>query len=240
MINMSRQRENTLTPPVTERHRELDPICGIRLEMIHFFADAEPNVQEVLSQVETPDSLDVFFRHLSAQAKQQLFLWQIRQVTPLSGRFSINLSLNMIAQPTFVQSLITQADPARIIIEIQDPGTMAHLGHSEQQHVLTSVRILRRAGFHVWLDDLYPQQLLTWQSSGMRFGAVKISSTLFHQFRSAQHQLASLIVRYRQVGRRVVIEGVETRQDYALSLESGADAVQGFLLRDTMPGGQAL
>ncbi len=69
----------------------------------------------------------------------------------------------------------------------------------------------------------------------MGFDAVKISNTLFHQFRTAEHQLTRLIARYRQIGRRVVIEGVETRQDYALSLESGADAVQGFLLRDTMP-----
>lgn len=232
---MSRQRANTLTPPATERHHELEQICGIRLELIHFFADAEPNVQEVLSQVKTRDSLDAFFRHLSAQAKQQLFLWQVRQVTPLSGRFSINLSLNMIIQPTFVQSLVTQADPARIIIEIQDPGTLLHLGHSEQHNVLTSLRILRRAGFNVWLDDLYPQQLPAWQSSGMGFDAVKISNTLFHQFRTAEHQLTRLIAHYRQIGHRVVIEGVETRQDYALSLESGADAVQGFLLRGTMP-----
>lgn len=225
--------ENVLISSEMSQHRELAAVCGIRLEMIYFFADSASNVSEVLSKVETDCSLDTFFRQLSVQAKQQLFLWQIQQVTTLPGHFSLNLSLNMIIQPAFVQALITLAQPARIIIEIQDPGTLSDLTQSERQKVLAAVRTLCRAGFKVWLDDLYPQQVCSWQFSGIRFDAIKISSALFHQLRTTGPQLACLIARYREVGERVVIEGVETEHDFAIGRSSGADAVQGFLLRDT-------
>jgi hypothetical protein len=57
---------------------------------------------------------------------------------------------------------------------------------------------------------LYPHQVPIWQRTGMRFDAIKISSELFHQLRTAEPQLAALIARYREMGERVVIEGVET------------------------------
>ncbi|ENT2994015.1 EAL domain-containing protein [Raoultella planticola] len=232
---MSRKIENVRFPSEMSHHRELSPVCGIRLEMIHFFADSVSNVTEVLSQIQTKLSPDAFFRHLSVQAKQQLFLWQIQQVIALPGRFSLNMSLNMMTQPAFIQTLIAQGRPTRIIIEIQDPGNMQHLARDERQIVLAAIRTLYRAGFKVWLDDLYPHQVPIWQRTGMRFDAIKISSELFHQLRTAEPQLAALIARYREMGERVVIEGVETGQDYALSRDSGADAVQGFLLRDPLP-----
>ncbi len=72
-MNMSRKIENVRFPSEMSHHRELSPVCGIRLEMIHFFADSVSNVTEVLSQIQTKLSPDAFFRHLSVQAKQQLF-----------------------------------------------------------------------------------------------------------------------------------------------------------------------
>lgn len=35
-MNMSRKIENVRFPSEMSHHRELSPVCGIRLEMIHF------------------------------------------------------------------------------------------------------------------------------------------------------------------------------------------------------------
>ena len=82
---MNRFSEQTRHVPELPRNAELLRITGIRLQRIHFFDDASLDVCEVLSQVRTPLPLDLFFKHLSITAKQQLFLWQMRQVLALSG-----------------------------------------------------------------------------------------------------------------------------------------------------------
>lgn len=59
---------------------------------------------------------------------------------------------------------------------------------------------------------------------------------MFHQFRESEWQLRVLINQFRGLGERVVIEGVETQEDYAICRVSGADAVQGFLFaQEIMP-----
>ena len=77
-----------------------------------------------------------------------------------------------------------------------------------------------------------------WRLSGIRFDAIKIESGMFHQFRTSEWQLRVLVNQFRGLGERVVIEGVETPQDYAICRMSGADAVQGFLFeQEVLPKG---
>lgn len=226
---MNRFSEQARYVPELPRNAELLRITGIRLQRIHFFDDASLDVCEVLSQVRTPLPLDLFFKHLSITAKQQLFLWQMQRVLALSGSYSLNLSVRMLTCLSWVTRLTKQVHQGRIVIEIQDPGSMMRLDKAEQQAVCIAVKTLVRHGFRVWLDDVSPELFFVWRLSGIRFDAIKIESGMFHQFRTSEWQLRVLVNQFRGLGERVVIEGVETPQDYAICRMSGADAVQGFL-----------
>ena len=211
---MNRFSEQARYVPELPRNAELLRITGIRLQRIHFFDDASLDVCEVLSQVRTPLPLDLFFKHLSIAAKQQLFLWQMQRV---------------LTSLSWITRLTKQVHQGRIVIEIQDPGSMMRLDKAEQQAVCIAVKTLVRHGFRVWLDDVSPELFFVWRLSGIRFDAIKIESGMFHQFRTSEWQLRVLVNQFRGLGERVVIEGVETPQDYAICRMSGADAVQGFL-----------
>ena len=234
--DMNRPNEQAQYLPARPRNAELLRITGIRLQRIHFFDDASLDVREVLSQVRTSLPLDLFFKHLSTTAKQQLFLWQMQRVLALPGSYSLNVSVRMLTCMSWVTRLIKRAHQGRIVIEIQDPGTMMRLEKSEQQAVCIAIRALVRHGFRVWLDDVSPELFFVWRLSGVRFDAIKIESGMFHQFRESEWQLRVLINQFRGLGERVVIEGVETPEDYAICRVSGADAVQGFLFaQEIMP-----
>lgn len=233
---MNRLSEQARYVPELPRNAELLRITGIRLQRIHFFDDASLDVREVLSQVRTQLPLDLFFKHLSVTAKQQLFMWQMQRVLALPGSYSLNLSVRMLTCLSWISRLTKQTHQGRIVIEIQDPGTMMRLEKAEQQAVGIAIKTLVRHGFRVWLDDVSPELFFVWRLSGIRFDAIKIESGMFHQFRSSEWQLRVLVNQFRGLGERIVIEGVETAQDYAICRMSGADAVQGFFFeQETVP-----
>ena len=113
---MNRFSEQARYVPELPRNAELLRITGIRLQRIHFFDDASLDVCEVLSQVRTPLPLDLFFKHLSIAAKQQLFLWQMQRVLALSGSYSLNLSVRMLTSLSWITRLTKQVHQGRIVI----------------------------------------------------------------------------------------------------------------------------
>ncbi len=64
---------------------------------------------------------------------------------------------------------------------------MQHLAGDERQIVLAAIRTLYRAGFKVWLDDLYPHQVPIWQRTGMRFDAIKSPASYFTSSEQQNH-----------------------------------------------------
>lgn len=136
----------------------------------------------------------------------------MRQVLALSGSYSLNLSVRMLTCLSWIAQLARQAHQGRIVIEIQDPGTMMRLEKAEQQAVCIAVKTLVRHGFRVWLDDVSPELFFVWRLSGIRFDAIKIESGMFHQFRTSDWQLRVLVNQFRGLGERVVIEGWKRRR----------------------------
>lgn len=106
---------------------------------------------------------------------------------------------------------------------------MMHLDKAEQQAVCIAVKRWCVTGFACGWMMFRLSYFFVWRLSGIRFDAIKIESGMFHQFRTSEWQLRVLVNQFRGLGERVVIEGVETPQDYAICRMSGADAVQGFL-----------
>lgn len=142
----------------------------------------------MLSQVRTPLPLDLFFKHLSIAAKQQLFLWQMQRVLALSGSYSLNLSVRMLTCLSWVTRLTKQVHQGRIVIEIQDPGSMMRLEKAEQQAVCIAVKTLVRHGFRVWLDDVSPELFL---SGGCRASVSMPSKLKVECFISSEHRSGS-------------------------------------------------
>lgn len=223
MLNMLQACEKSAA------YRQLEPVAGIRLEKIHFFADPGRSLHEVLSQLHHAYDAETFFRQLSTRARETLFLEQMSMVLTQQGHFTLNLSLSLLLTPTFIEKLLARGHQQRIILEIQDPQSLLPLDEQQQEHAFSAIRALHTAGYRVWLDDLLPLHFVCWQRAGIRFDAVKIDHQLFRQLSDTPARLAMLVARYRYLGEQIVIEGVETPQDFTLCQQSGACAVQGFL-----------
>lgn len=206
-------------------------ITGIRLEVIHFLRAPLRRVQEVLSEVSAAGSIEDLFRNMPLEKKEQLFLQQMARILSLGGSYTMNLSVSMLADTAFIQQLTEQVHERRIIIEIQDPGSLLRLNAEEQQQIFTGVRQLADIGYRIWLDDLYPEHLFNWRQAGIDFDAVKIDAALFRQLSLSDEALAALIKRYRDIGHQVVVEGVETVDDYVTCLHGAADAIQGYFFK---------
>ncbi|AMR39201.1 EAL domain-containing protein [Pluralibacter gergoviae] len=217
--------QETLSPPEEVR------VTGFRLELIHFLRRPLHGVREVLSEVSAGGTAEDFFRDLSEESKKQLFCQQMASVLPLSGRYTLNLSVSMLADAAFVEQILAQKLGRKIIIEIQDPGSLLRLNSVEQQTIFTAVKRLSAGEYQVWLDDLYPEHLYAWSRSGLIFDAVKIDCHLFRQFSQSAAVFARLVRRYRDAGKMVVVEGVESIEDYIICLRSAADALQGYFFR---------
>lgn len=229
MINSINRSANLTAKRARGMHE--NAITGIRLEVIHFLRTPLRRVQEVLSEVSQAGSADAFFRDMSLERKERLFLQQMARILRLDGSYTLNLSVSMLADAAFIRQLAEQAHQRRIIIEIQDPGSLLQLGAGEQQQIFIHVKRLINTGYRVWLDDLYPEHLLYWCRSGIDFDAVKIDAALFKKLALSNEGLAAVVRRYRDIGRQVVVEGVETIDDYVTCLHGAADAIQGYFFK---------
>ena len=206
-------------------------VVGFRLELIHFLRTPLHCVHEVLSEVSTPGCIEDFFQQMSEERKKHLFLTQMAKVTQLSGCYTLNLTVSMLEDNAFIAQILEQRYAQKIIIEIQDPGNLLQLNDVEQAAVFDAITRLSAAEYRVWLDDLYPEHLYAWRKSGITFDAVKIDCQLFRQLSDSATVFARTVRRYREAGKMVVVEGVETIADYITCLQSGADALQGYFFR---------
>jgi EAL domain-containing protein (putative c-di-GMP-specific phosphodiesterase class I) len=171
-----------------------------------FFDDVSLDVCEVLSQVRTRFHWICFSSTFQLRQNSSFFYGKCNGCW-LSGSYSLNLSVRMLTCLSWVTRLTKQVHQGRIVIEIQDPGSMMRLEKAEQQAVCIAVKTLVRHGFRVWLDDVSPELFFVWRLSGIRFDAIKIESGMFHQFRTSEWQLRVLVNQFRGLGERVVIEG---------------------------------
>jgi len=216
---------------ISARGMHENAITGIRLEVIHFLRAPLRRVQEVLSEVSAEVSVENFFRNMPLERKERLFLQQMARILHLGGSYTLNLSVSMLADAAFIQQLAEQVHERRIIIEIQDPGSLLHLSAEAQQRIFFGVRQLADAGYRIWLDDLYPEHLFYWRQAEIDFDAVKIDAALFRQLALSDEALAAVVRRYRHIGHQVVVEGVETIDDYVTCLHGAADAIQGYFFK---------
>ena len=152
----------------------------------------------------------------------------------LGGRLFVNiLPQTLLAAPSFAQWLDEQLsahriEPHTLVIEITEHG----LAESENR-LAAAVDPLRALGCDIAIDDLGAG------SSGLKAWAeirpdyVKVDryfATGIEQDPVRAEILRSVVEMGRVTGSRVIVEGIETRQQCLIALEQGADYLQGFYL----------
>ncbi|MGD8375930.1 MAG: GGDEF domain-containing phosphodiesterase [Acidobacteriota bacterium] len=118
-------------------------------------------------------------------------------------------------------------EPSDVVIEITERGRV-----EDRERLAHRVAGLRRMGLGVALDDIGTGLTGLQAIAEMRPDFLKLDVSLVHNIQSnlvSQDLLRSLTQVARNIGARVVGEGVETEQEVATLRECGTDFAQGYL-----------
>jgi len=94
------------------------------------------------------------------------------------------------------------------------------------------VGALRRLGFRIAIDDLGAGYAGLSSFAALEPEIVKLDMSLIrnvHRSEIRQRLVGSMASVCREMNMRVVAEGVELREEYAIVLEAGCDLLQGYL-----------
>jgi diguanylate cyclase (GGDEF)-like protein len=163
----------------------------------------------------------------------------------LEGRLFLNLlpqnllDWTQLAQWLGEQLAINEIDPHEVVLEVTEHGL------TEDEMLLAgAVAPLRALGCDIAIDDLGAGSsgLKTW--AAIRPDYVKVDRYFvagIEQDAVRAEILRSVVDMGRVTGCRVIAEGIENREQYALLLELGVDYMQGYLLGrpQRVPGGNA-
>ena len=155
--------------------------------------------------------------------------------TPFS--VSVNLSPLNFSQPDLVAtiaSILADAGlpPGRLIIEITE-GVLLENSPSMQERI----HGLRMLGVELWLDDFGTGYANFATLASAAFSAIKIDRVFLADGLRGRSILRAMINLGQTCGLKVVVEGVETMEQFDLLRGLGCDRVQGYLLGAPMPAG---
>ena len=162
----------------------------------------------------------------------------LRRFTALTDRADdlilfLNLDLRGMEDPDSLalalRQLVMSADlpPSHVAIEIVE----AEIGDVGRVRGLAS--LLRACGFLIVLDDVGAGHSNLDRIPVIQPDILKVDRTLISQIDKDFHKretLKSLVSLSRRIGALVVAEGVETEREAIVSLELGADLLQGYFL----------
>ena len=152
----------------------------------------------------------------------------------LQGRLFLNvlpqnlLAWSDLAQWLGQQLLTNQIDPHDVVLEVTEHGLT-----EDEMQLANAVAPLRALGCDIAIDDLGAGSsgLKTW--AAIRPDYVKVDRYFVSGIEEDAVRgeiLRSVIDMGRVTGCRVIAEGIENREQYALLLELGVDYMQGYLL----------
>ncbi|HEX5259590.1 MAG TPA: EAL domain-containing protein [Sphingomicrobium sp.] len=152
---------------------------------------------------------------------------------PLKGLdISINLLPADISRPGYERWLLDEIqaagiDPNRITLEITESALLA-----DRESVAVRLSALRQAGLRIAVDDFGTGYASLDYLTALPLDMLKIDRGLIaHIVDGERDQIVvkALIRLARELGLRIVVEGVETGGQLALLKEWGCDRYQGFL-----------
>ncbi|MCG3100954.1 EAL domain-containing protein [Enterobacter sp. DRP3] len=203
-------------------------IVGIKLEPIVALTSLRQVGAEVLSIMSDTQHSEAFFRRQSADESITLLKAQLAALknTPHCHNLFINLPITVLTEAESFQRLI-RLSGVPLNIEIVDLADFLALSVAQKQRVIQNLRLLRRQGHAIWLDDVDEVLIRSFISCRLPLSGIKIDKEAFWRLRAtpALRQLVSLCF---QLAGKVLIEGIETERDRTWALQAGADLGQGY------------
>ena len=178
-------------------------------------------------------------RYIWEQACIQLQKWKEKGVDDLS--ISVNISPRdfyfMDLYPIFTGLVTTYGiNPANLKLEITETAVMQNL---EKQ--LALIGCLQKYGFTVEMDDFGSGYSSLNMLKDMQVDVLKIDMAFLGETKDVERSrkiLRMIIELSKQLGMRVVTEGVETKEQVAFLTEMGCDIFQGYFFARPMPVAQ--
>jgi diguanylate cyclase (GGDEF)-like protein len=191
-----------------------------------------------LPRVEGTPLVDDLGRWVLGEACRALVTWSSDAVlAPM--HVSVNVSAHHVVSGSLIDDLdaalaATGADPARLVIEVTETGSIGDLAFAAE--VLDAVR---GRGVHVAIDDFDTAHATLAYLQRFPADVVKLHRSLFVTAGERDRQVAVLIVGVaRTYGLQVVAEGIETAAEEATARSLGCDFLQGFRFARPVPASE--
>ncbi|MDQ1886078.1 EAL domain-containing protein [Aeromonas salmonicida] len=191
---------------------------------------------EVLSKIESEKFVDpeTFFMRLESAAFIDIILQQIERINSFYDEqvpgcdllFFINIRLSLLSSPELVY-LICNSAKCQLALEIDFIDAMSF----SDKAVMENIDILLDYGHEVWLDD-YDGGELNQLVEEIPWSGIKIDKSFLWEYAMDCKKLGLILSSSLLVGRKTIIEGVETNQQKENCLRSGFMAGQGFYWRE--------
>ena len=183
-----------------------------------------------------------------AEACRHIRSWQMRGLAV--PRISVNVSGHQFSSPDFLESVreimaSSGVDPTYFTFEVTESVLMKNADDS-----IALLNQFKSMGLHLSMDDFGTGYSSLSYLRGFPLDELKIDRSFLQELeqleqleeperlRSAKGRgtlIAGIIALGRSLGLRVVVEGVETEQQYRFLKEKGCDQCQGFLFAKPMP-----
>lgn len=204
-------------------------LSGMKLEPLMDLRSGEVYGYEILSHLQEGESSETFFSALSATAMAELFQLQVCLSQGMTTQpCFLNLPVRVLMNDGLCQYLACRS-LRNIWIEIQDTEQLADISLTQRKTLRDNLYRVIQAGAEVWADDVSPERIPVLQRMWLPLSGVKLSR---HDFQRCSHDIACLesVVRtLKQLAPLVVVEGVETPEQYLMATLAEATYGQGYL-----------
>jgi EAL domain-containing protein (putative c-di-GMP-specific phosphodiesterase class I) len=153
-------------------------------------------------------------------------------------RTNINLSVVQLTQPDVVQHITsiimgTGVNPHNITLEITESMAI-----NDMQRVINITQGFKKMGMRIALDDFGTGYSSLSYIRQLDFDIIKIDKSFIDDIITDEYEKAfvKLIVDLsKQLGSKVCVEGVETKEQYELLKNLNADMIQGYYFSKPVP-----
>jgi diguanylate cyclase (GGDEF)-like protein len=174
--------------------------------------------------------------YIMERACTEALKWQTSADSPV--QVAVNVSSFQFARESFVDEVLdllrqTGLSPQLLQIELTESATLGGLDRAAQ-----SIKRLRIAGVSVAIDDFGTGYSCLSYLPKLSFDALKIDRSFVNEVTQrpeARAMVHSLITLARNLGMKVIVEGVETKEQLQVVKSLGGHEVQGFLFGRPTP-----
>lgn len=157
----------------------------------------------------------------------------------LSVRVAVNVSTRNLLDPRFVSTVARLLEMHRVsgeylVLEITE-GTLMQ----DPEKVKAAIDRIRSLGVEIALDDFGTGSSSLAYLAGLTFDEIKIDKSFLNGITTGSPNIAIIraaVAMGKELGLRVVVEGIETEEQATILTSLGAEFGQGFLFAKPMPG----